>query len=94
MRAPLTRDYQPDANVRQRIATYFVLVIGGRKNVVVKHLPTIMPSWGKMRIRHGGDSIRTTTTPTTRRSLRDPSKPGRNNCFVRVSASFMIVIVC
>ena len=87
MRVPLIQKYEPDAQLRWRIATYLALVIGGRKSVITKHLPRFMPSWGGMRIRHGGDAIR--TTAATRQ--RDWSKPGRNNSYVRVCRRSLII---
>jgi hypothetical protein len=80
MRAPCIQNYQPDQLLRERIARYFSLVIGGRRTEIAKHLPTIMPSWGKMRIRHGGDTFRTAST--ARRN--NASTAGRNNSYIRV----------
>lgn len=78
LRAPRVMSYQPDHNERIRVASYIKQIIGGRRTVILANLPTVMSLWKKVRIRHGGDSIRTHSA--TRISAKQ-----RNSSYVRVS---------
>jgi hypothetical protein len=60
------------------IADYFREVTQANRNTIKARLPNNMPLWGKFRIAHGGDSIRTTMAISRK-------KAGRNMSFVRVS---------
>jgi len=67
-----------DDNLLGTIATYFHQIIGRRYDQILAQLPTVMPLCGKMRIRNGGDTIRTVFGIRQVESYRD-------NTFVRVS---------
>ena len=79
LRRPCRKDYQPDSNLRTKIAGYFKQILPGKKNakVIKKALPKFMPSWGKVHIAHGGDAIRSASASYNPDKERDMS-------FVRV----------
>jgi len=79
LRTPCRSEYVPDEDTRKRIGVYLAQVVGGRRSDLAKHLPRIMPLWGKMRIING-DSIRSKYCMS--RAARSSSS--RNNSFVRV----------
>lgn len=82
LRTPCHSSYVPDNDTRKRIGLYLFQVLGGRRNDLAVHLPSVMPLWGKMRIIGGGDSIR------TKYALRRINNAKyRDNSFIRVSAS-------
>ncbi|KAG1729425.1 hypothetical protein EDD22DRAFT_788859 [Suillus occidentalis] len=70
--------YQPDHNERIKVALYIKQIVGGRQTVILANLPTVMSLWKKVRIRHGGDSIRTNSA--TRISAKQ-----RNASYIRVN---------
>lgn len=74
MRTPLEANYEPDNALRVVIATY----IRGRSGVqsikgVQRNLPQAMKSWGGVRIKGGGDSIRCVYPGRRRLNERDAS---------------------
>jgi hypothetical protein len=77
LRPPRQQNFEPDNQLRGMIAGYFQEVLGGSKSVFKAALPCSMPKWGKVKIDHGGDSIRTTF------ASHNPDKE-RNMSFVRV----------
>ncbi|KAI0368214.1 hypothetical protein BV20DRAFT_1037221 [Pilatotrama ljubarskyi] len=75
---PRISQYQPGHDVRQRISRYLAGVIGSQAKHVAKALPDIIPAWGKVRIGHGGDTIRAMIAQRIRLGGYE-----RNNSFVR-----------
>ncbi|TFK33524.1 hypothetical protein BDQ12DRAFT_766734, partial [Crucibulum laeve] len=55
---PYHKSFKPDDIVQQKIAGYFLAVTGKAQKNIIHHLPDIMPTWGKVKIANGGDSIR------------------------------------
>lgn len=78
LRTPYKKVYHPDENTLRMILDYFREVVKGNRNTIKARLPDNMPLWGKVRISHGGDSIRSTMATSKKRSERNMS-------FVRVS---------
>ncbi|KAJ7124120.1 hypothetical protein C8R43DRAFT_1147581, partial [Mycena crocata] len=58
LRVPYRKAYTPDDALRRKIAGYFSSALDQPINTILRLLPKIMPSWGKIRI-VDGDSIRT-----------------------------------
>ncbi|KAI9068860.1 hypothetical protein FKP32DRAFT_114346 [Trametes sanguinea] len=58
LRGPCLKNYQPGQDIRKRVARYLGGLLGGGTRQVAANLPSIIPAWGKVRIGHGGDSIR------------------------------------
>jgi len=83
---PCQKDFQPDALMRTRITEYFYSVLGGSRSRIAAALPSIMPSWGRIKILEGGDSIRTLSAMFNMDQERDTS-------FVRVCA-FKYLVMC
>jgi hypothetical protein len=79
LRAPCLKVYKPDAQLRMRVAVYLGIVVGRRREEVALHLPENMPVWGKLRIRHGGDAIRSTFA-----ARRNRATPQRDSSCIRV----------
>ena len=77
LRPPRFSMFQPDKPLYSKIARYLSVVINQPSSKVQKKLPSVIPSWGKVRIGNGGDSIRAAS------SSRRPEKE-RNMSFVRV----------
>jgi hypothetical protein len=77
---PHIKAFTPDKALRKKIAVYFSLVLNRKisAQIIDKALPDVMPSWGRVRIGSGGDSIRTSS------AMRNPDRE-RNMSFVRVS---------
>ncbi|KAF9487452.1 hypothetical protein BDN71DRAFT_1404731, partial [Pleurotus eryngii] len=82
LRFPYVAGYIPNDEFRTRIASYLKQVIGGDINKMKKNLPCTMPLWGKLRIRHGGDSISTTACMTRQNPIQ------RNKTFIRCEFSY------
>ena len=78
LRPPYKYNFRPDEELRGKIAGYFKEALRDYKTNFRTALPAVMPSWGKVRIAYGGDSIR------TKSASRNPNKE-RNMSFVRVS---------
>jgi hypothetical protein len=77
--SPFTSNFQPDDELRRQIGVYLRQVIGGRRDQIIANLPRVMPLWGKVRLRSGGDRLRTVNC------LRKRSRGTyRDNSFVRV----------
>ncbi|KII89568.1 hypothetical protein PLICRDRAFT_84231, partial [Plicaturopsis crispa FD-325 SS-3] len=68
LRFPYIAVFTPDNPLREKIASYFCQVIGHSKALVKAKLPVNMPVWGKVRILHGGDSIRSTVSERGKRN--------------------------
>jgi hypothetical protein len=64
------------------IVDYLREIVPGNWKMIKAHLPDNMPLWGKFRIAHGGDSIRTTMASSKR-------KIEQNMSFIQVRANFM-----
>jgi len=77
LRPPRYAMFQPDNLLRSKIARYLSVVINQPRSKIQKKIPANLPSWGKVRIANGGDSIRAAS------SSRRPEKE-RNMSFVRV----------
>ena len=75
---PCRANYQPDGEMRRRVATYLKAILGGRFNQILANIPCTMPSWSKLRIRERGDRIQTLE------SFRRYRESCRDNTFVRV----------
>ncbi|KAJ7147400.1 hypothetical protein C8R43DRAFT_1195630, partial [Mycena crocata] len=58
LRVPYRKVYTPDDALRRKIAGYFASALDQPINTILRLLPKIMPSWGKLRI-VDGDYIRT-----------------------------------
>ena len=76
---PSNPRYQPDEDLRRRVAVYLKAIIGGRHDELISNLPRTMPLWSRLHIREGGDQIR------TRRSFQSMAEGHRDNTFVRMS---------
>ncbi|KAF8138858.1 hypothetical protein EV363DRAFT_1155114 [Boletus edulis] len=85
LRPPCQLNYEPDQDLRRRIALYFVDVLGGRRIDYMANLPVRMKVWGKLRIR-GGDLLRTSWA--LKRMKLSLSTEYRNNCYVRFEVTF------
>jgi hypothetical protein len=68
--------FRPDAALRTKIGTYFTSIIGKQRVQIASRLPDIMPRWGKMRIRNGGDLFRS--------SVASRRTGGRDMSYIRV----------
>ncbi|KAI0646642.1 hypothetical protein C8Q79DRAFT_908784 [Trametes meyenii] len=79
LHAPCLSKYQPGQDIRRHVAVYLAGVVGGQVSRIVQALPEIMPAWGKLRIGHGGDSMRAVIAQQERFSGRHE----RNSSFVR-----------
>jgi hypothetical protein len=77
LRPPRNELFQPNKDLRSKIARYLSVVINQPPSKIKKKIPTNIASWGKVRIANGGDSIRTAST-----SRRPETE--RNMSFVRV----------
>ncbi|KAF7335395.1 hypothetical protein MVEN_02192100 [Mycena venus] len=77
LRYPVQKTYQPDDDLTGRIAAYFGFVFSKPTSTFRSILPKIMPSWGKLRILGGGDSIRSASAP------RKGPQIERNSSYVR-----------
>ena len=75
LRPPREAFFQLDKHLRSKIARYLSVVINQRPSKIQKKIPENLPSWGKVRIANGGDSIRAAS------SSRRPEKE-RNMSFV------------
>ena len=78
--------FQPNNQLKWTIAGYFKQLNPNKSRKQIEQaLPNNMPSWGKVRIAQGGDSIRTS-------SASHNAEKERNMAFVRVSAySYMVM---
>ncbi|KAI1785700.1 hypothetical protein LXA43DRAFT_899245 [Ganoderma leucocontextum] len=76
---PCLRQYIPSQLIRRIIAAYLVTLIGCQCAHVEKVPPYMIPAWGKVRIGHGGDSIRAIGAVR----VRDSALSERNSLFVR-----------
>ena len=77
LRPPHYELFQPDKLLCSKIARYLSVIINCAASKIQKKIPANIPSWGKVRIANGGDSIRAAS------SSRRPEKE-RNISFVRV----------
>ena len=77
MRVPYQKHHAPTQDILRKIISYFHSVTGVPKNRIKQSLPEIMPTWGKVRIANGGDSIRCASS-TRSEELE------RNSSYVRV----------
>ena len=77
LRPPRDAFFQPDKLLYSKIAQYLSLIINQPASKIQKKIPANIPSWGKVRIANGGDSIRAAS------SSQRPEKE-RNMSFVRV----------
>jgi hypothetical protein len=82
LRTPHRKVYQPDDNICRMIADYLREIVPANRNTIKARLPENMPLWGKFRIAHGGDSVRTTMASSKKRTERNMS-------FVRVRDNFL-----
>ena len=80
LRGECLRTYVPSLPIRKLIAAYLVNLIGGQRTHIEKALPRTIPAWGKVRIGHGGDSIRAVLGTRDRLGAWE-----RNSSYVRVS---------
>jgi hypothetical protein len=78
---PRDDKHKPSDIIRHKIAGYFAAVLDKPRSAIKKELPTIMASWGKVRIADGGDTIRTAATEMK-------NSFGRNSSYVRVCDSY------
>jgi hypothetical protein len=69
--------FQLDKGLRSKIARYLSVVINQPYSKIEKKIPGNMPTWGKVRIANGGDSIRSGSASRFAEKERDMS-------FVRV----------
>ena len=81
LRTPRRKVYRPDDNTYCMIIDYLREIVPGSWKAIRAHLPENMPLWGKFRIAHGGDIIRTTIASSKKRFERNMS-------FVRVRHNF------
>lgn len=77
---PFCANFQPNMELRRRIAIYLKQITGGRFDQVLANTPQTMPTWSKLRIRDGGDHIEASQSFSRFRDSR------RDNTFVRVSS--------
>ncbi|KAH7917964.1 hypothetical protein BV22DRAFT_1187293 [Leucogyrophana mollusca] len=82
LRPPYQKSHQIDLNLRRQLATYYAQVLGKRSSEVSRRLPVMLSSAGKVRIRQGGDSIR------TRLASRNLEQPERKACYIRYELVF------
>ncbi|KAJ7266112.1 hypothetical protein C8J57DRAFT_1469942 [Mycena rebaudengoi] len=76
LRTPYRKIYTPDDALRRKIAGYFSSVLSKPIAQILKRLPDIIPSWGKVRIL-GGDSIRSAS------AIKSGAMKGRDASYVR-----------
>jgi len=81
LRTPRVMSYEPNRDERLKVALYIKQLIGGRRSVILEHLPTVMSLWKKVRIQNGGDSIRACSATRS-------SKKQRNSSYIRVSQPY------
>jgi hypothetical protein len=77
LHTPSKRVHQPNDNTLRMIIDYLREIVPASRKVIKARLPENMPLWGKFRIAHGGDSIRSTMASSKKRVAR-------NKSFVRV----------
>lgn len=80
LRPPFVRKYTLDTSLKQKISAYLAVILGLRRTEVALRLPWVMALWGKMRIRGGGDGLRTAHAFRRTNHLKQ-----RNNTCIRVS---------
>jgi hypothetical protein len=73
LRPPHRSQFHPDDVLRDKVANYFKSVVGGTRGLIRNKLPHVMELWGKVRIRNGGDSIRSTMASGKCLNERDSS---------------------
>src|ERR1700733_1918694 len=77
LRTPRKKVYRPDDNTLRMIIDYLREIVPASRKAIKARLPENMPLWGKFRMAHGGDSIRSTMASSKKRVERNMS-------FVRV----------
>ena len=77
LRVPYRKHHAPTPDILRKLISYFHSVTGIPKNRIKQSLPEVMPTWGKVRIANGGDSIRCASS-TRSEELE------RNSSYVRV----------
>jgi len=73
MSPPVVKDFHPPQNLRNKIARYFTTFIKKKTVSIETHLPVVMPSWGRVRIANGGDTIRSGSLAKNDENLRNMS---------------------
>ncbi|PSR75102.1 hypothetical protein PHLCEN_2v9325 [Hermanssonia centrifuga] len=76
LRFPCISTFRPDEILQAKIARYVNILIGKPVRQIANKLPVMMPFWGAVRIKEGGDVIR---AGTRLRQIRQ----GRNASFIR-----------
>ncbi|KAF8128237.1 hypothetical protein EV363DRAFT_1585187 [Boletus edulis] len=74
--------FQPNGDLRRRIANYLKQIIGGRSDQILANIPRTITTWSKLRIREGGDRIETSESFKRFRDSR------RDNTFIRYEIQY------
>src|SRR5260221_14081459 len=86
LRYPVVNNHIPEPSIQKKITNYLITVFGQTQAHYLQQLPKMMPQWGKVCIRNGGDCICAAIT----QCQCDNSK----NCkasFVQVHYQFLII---
>ena len=73
LRPPHHSNFYPDDNLWEKVANYFKSVVGDTRGQIRNKLPQMMELWGKVCIKNGGDSVRSTMASGKRLNERDSS---------------------
>src|SRR5258708_40231272 len=57
LRYLVVNDHIPEPSIQKKIANYLITVFGQTQAHYLQQLPKMMPQWGKVHIRNGGDCI-------------------------------------
>ncbi len=82
LRTPHYPSYKPNEDLRNKLAVYINTLIGRQVQRISRKLPQIFPAWGAVRVKDGGDTIRSAMTRGGRRQER-------NATFIRVCFYFI-----
>ena len=80
LRPPYIQRFTLDPLLKTIISVYLTRILGRRRTEIAAQLLLIMPLWGKMQIRGGGDILRTALAFRRTKHLDQ-----RNNTCIRVS---------
>src|SRR5260370_17079832 len=57
LRYPVVNNHIPELSIQKKITNYLITVFGQTQAHYLQQLPKMMPRWGKVHIRNGGDCI-------------------------------------
>src|SRR6266436_9734952 len=84
LRYPVVNDHIPEPSIQMKITNYLITAFGQTWAHYLQQLPKMMPQWGKVHIRNGGDCIHAAIAQC------DNSKNHKAS-FVQVHYQFLII---